>query len=140
MCASHRPSNRRPVCQPPCSGQNRSRTRSSIGGAPSMGNGPRANTDGGGSFIMRLLPCVARPTHKVTVFLPARKPLKRERSTYLLMETAGRERLSVAPKGDPSHHLNTAETMPRSRGPSGRGWVSLFDHHDQHVAAREALH
>ena len=87
---------------------------------PSPIEGARANTDGGGSFIMRLLPCDARPTHKVTVFLPARKPLKRERSTYLLMETAGRERFSVAPKGDPLHHLNLTETMPRSRGPSGR--------------------
>ena len=29
MCEFHRPSNRIPVCQPPCSGQNRSRTRRS---------------------------------------------------------------------------------------------------------------
>jgi len=30
--------------------------------------------------------------------------------------------------------------MTRSCGPSGRGWVSLFDHRHQRVAAREALH
>src|SRR5688572_16060694 len=47
MCASHRPSNRTPVCQPPWSGQNSSSTKSSIGGAPSIGNGPRANTEAG---------------------------------------------------------------------------------------------
>src|SRR5215211_1106819 len=95
-CATHRPSNRTPVCQPPCSGQNGSRTRSLIGGAPSMGNGPRANTDGGGSFIMRLLDSTPAPPHKVTVFLTARKSRRHERSTSLLMATVGRERFIPA--------------------------------------------
>ena len=45
-------SNRTPVCQPPCSGQNSSSTKLSMGGAPSTGNGPRANTEGGGVLFM----------------------------------------------------------------------------------------
>jgi len=54
----------------------------------------------------------------VTVFLLGRKSPDRVEEQYLLMETGDRERLSVAPKGDPSHHLNTAETMSRSRKPA----------------------